>query len=108
MRKVLRVRTGDEVVVVAGKDKDKTGKILRTFPSENKVIVEGRNITVKHKKARKAGDPGGRINQESPIDASNVMLLCPKCKKATRIGKRFLDDGSKVRVCKKCDDVIDK
>ncbi|MGI6175028.1 MAG: 50S ribosomal protein L24 [Christensenellales bacterium] len=108
MPKKVHVKKGDEVVIISGKEKGEKGKILMVIPDKSKVVVEGKNIVVKHKKARRAGEPGGRINQEAPIAASNVMLICTKCKSATRIGKTFLDDGSKVRVCKKCGAVIDK
>ena len=107
----LHVKKDDIVCVITGKDKGKQGKILKALPSENRVVVEKVNIRVKHKKARGAQDVGGRIDQEAPIDASNVMLVCSKCKKPTRVSTKFLGDGakkSKVRVCKKCGEVIDK
>ena len=111
MPKNLHVKKDDIVCVISGKEKGKTGKVLKALPTENKVVVEKINIRVKHKKARNAQDVGGRIDQEAPIDASNVMLVCSKCKKATRVSTKFLGDGatkSKVRVCKKCGEVIDK
>ncbi len=99
----LHIKTGDTVMLLTGDDKyrGKTGKVLEVSPKEGKVIVEGINIVKKHAKPRKAGDPSGIIETESAIYASKVMLVCPKCSKATRVGHK-IEDGKKVRVCKKC------
>ena len=107
MSKKVHVKTGDTVIVINGKDRGKTGKVMQVSPSEGKVIVEGVNVATKHTKARKQGDVGGIIKQEAPIYASKVMFVCDKCGKAARIGKKILEDGSKVRYCKKCNEVID-
>lgn len=104
----MHVKNGDKVVVIAGKDIGKTGKILRTFPNENRVIVENINMLTKHKKASGPTEPGGIIRYEGPINASNVMYYCDKDKTGVRVGYKFLSDGKKVRVCKKCDEVLDK
>lgn len=103
----LRVKKGDRVVVLSGKDKDKTGRILSVLPKKEKVIVEGVNIIKKHQKPTRKYPQGGIIEKEAPIHISKVMLVCPKCDKPTRIGARILEDGTKVRVCKKCKEVID-
>lgn len=96
-------------MVIAGDQKDKkVGKVLRALPREGKVIIEGINVCVKHKKPRSAQEQGGRISQESAIDASKVMLYCNKCKNPTRISIKVLDDGNKVRVCKKCGETFSK
>ncbi len=102
----LHVRTGDTVEVISGKDKGKRGKVLSAFPSEGKVIVQGVNIQTKHTKPRGAGQPGGIIKQEGAIHASKVMLVCKRCNKPVRVGKIVASDGSKVRVCKKCQEVF--
>lgn len=102
----LNIKKGDNVVVIAGKDKGKNGKVLATAPSDNSVIVAGVNIIVKHKKPRSAQDKGGIVKKEGKIDASNVQVICPTCNKATRIAIDFVDN-KKVRKCKKCGAVID-
>lgn len=104
----LHVRKDDQVVVITGKDKGKKGKVLVSIPKDGRVVVENVNVTTKHKKPRGQGQPGGRIHQEAPIAASNVMLVCPKCGKATRTAHMLKEDGSKVRVCKKCEKAIEK
>ena len=98
----MKVRKNDTVSVIAGKDKGKTGKVLRSIPDTNKVVVDGVNVQKKHRKARSAQESSGIVNQAGPIDASNVMLVCPKCKKGVRVGYSVLENGTKVRVCKKC------
>ena len=103
----MNVKRDDKVVVISGKDKGKKGKVLAVIPKERRVIVEGVNIVSKHVKPRKQGETGGIIKQEAPIDASNVMHICNKCNTPTRIGRRILDDGTKVRYCKHCDEVFD-
>ena len=97
----LNVKKGDNVLVIAGKDKGKTGKVLVAMPADNSVVVAGVNIISKHKKPRSAQDKGGIIKRENKIDASNVQLVCPACGKATRI-KYALENGEKHRECKKC------
>ena len=97
----LKIKKNDKVVVLSGKDKGKTGKVLGTVPSEAKVVVEGINMVTCHIKPRKQGEEGGIIQRETPIYASKVMLVCPKCGKPTRVGHTVVD-GKKVRACKKC------
>jgi len=106
MANKVHVRKGDTVFIRTGKAAGQRGRVLSVFPDTGRVIVEGANKVIKHKKARQM-DPGGIVKQEAAIHASNVMLICEKCKSPTRIGKRVLEDGEKVRVCKKCDEVID-
>jgi large subunit ribosomal protein L24 len=98
----MHVKRGDTVVVIAGKDKGKEGKVVSAIPSQNKVIVEGVAMAKKHQKARMQGQESGIINKEMPIDASNVMRVCPKCGKPSRVGVKVFEDGSKARYCKKC------
>lgn len=92
----------DTVVVVSGKDKGKIGEVLDVNPKKSTVLVKDVNVVTKHQKPNKANMQGGIINKEAPINSSKVMLYCTKCKAATRISYKILDDGSKVRVCKKC------
>ena len=96
----VHVKTGDEVIVIQGKDRGKKGKVLQVSPSEGKVIVEGVNIVSKHVKPRKMGEAGGIIKAESALYADKVQLICPKCGQATRVG-HVIEDGKKFRVCKK-------
>ena len=101
MSKKVHVRTGDTVIVINGKDRGKTGKVMQVSPSEGKVIVEKINVVSKHVKPSKMGEPGGILQAESALYADKVQLICPKCGKATRVG-HVIEDGKKVRVCKKC------
>jgi large subunit ribosomal protein L24 len=104
----LHVRKGDKVRILSGKDKGKKGKILRTFPSEKKVLVEGINIIKKHARATQKVPQAGIREMEAPISSSKVMLICPSCQQPTRIFRRALADGKSVRGCKKCGEYIDK
>ena len=101
-----RLKKGDMVKVISGKDKGKTGKIIKTIPEKNKVVVEKINIIKKHKRPDQRSK-GGIVEMESAIDASKVSVRCGKCKQAARIRNRILDDGKKVRICSKCNDAID-
>ncbi|MDO4742926.1 MAG: 50S ribosomal protein L24 [bacterium] len=101
----MNIKTGDTVVLLTGdkkSDRGKTGKVLEVSPKEGKVIVEGLNMVSKHVKPRKAGDPSGIIKAESAIYACKVQVICPKCKKPTRIGHKIYSDGKKDRLCRKC------
>ena len=102
----VHVKTGDTVVILSGKDKGKQGKVLQVSPKERMVIVEGLNIATKHVKPRRQGEQGGIVEAEAAMYACKVQLVCPKCGKATRIGHKILEDGSKVRVCKSCNEEI--
>ena len=103
--KKLHVKRGDLVEVISGKDKGKQGKIVTAFPETGRVIVEGVAMVKKHQKARVQGQESGILHMEAPIDASNVLRVCSKCGKAARTGVKILEDGSKVRYCKKCQEV---
>ena len=98
----MNIRSNDTIVVLSGRDKGKEGKVLKVDPKGEKLIVEGINLAKRHQKPRKQGDPGGIIKKETPIYASKVMRVCPKCSKPTRGAHLVKDDGTKVRVCKKC------
>jgi len=105
----MKIKKGDNVKVMAGKDRNKTGKVIQVFPGSDKVVVEGVNIMSKHMKTRRTGEKGQKLEFSGPVNASNVMLICPKCSKPTRVGSKVLVDGAKkekVRTCKKCNEVI--
>lgn len=104
--KKMHVKRGDMVKVIAGKDKGREGKIVAAYPEKGKVIVEGVAIVSRHQKARVQGQESGIIKREAAIDASNVMRVCSKCGKAARTGIKILEDGSKVRYCKKCNETF--
>jgi len=103
----MKIRKDDTVVITAGKDSGKRGKVRRAWPDEERVIVEGANMIKRHSRARRAARQAGIIELEAPIHVSNVMLVCSKCGKPTRVGFQFLADGKRVRVCKSCQEVID-
>jgi large subunit ribosomal protein L24 len=98
----LKIKKGDRVQVLTGKDRGKTGEVMRAIPSAGKVIVDGVNVAKKHQRATKATMQGGIIDKDMPIPVANVALLCPSCGKPTRVGFKIDGDGTKVRVCKKC------
>ena len=97
----MNVKKGDKVEVIAGKDKGKQGEILRSLPQKQRVVVQGCGIVTKHVRPTQQNPQGGRMSVEAPIHVSNVMLVCPKCGKPTRVASK-VEDGKKVRVCKKC------
>ena len=97
----LKIKKNDKVVVLSGKDKGKTGKVLGTVPSEAKVVVEGINMVTCHIKPRRQGEEGGIVKREAAIASCKVQVMCPKCGKATRVAHK-ITDGKKTRVCKKC------
>lgn len=103
----MTVKTGDNVVVIAGKDKGKTGKVTAVYADENRVLVENVNIVSKHQKPKSQQDKGGIFKRPAPIDASNVLVVCPTCGKATRVAHSEVE-GKKVRSCKKCGASLDK
>ena len=98
---ILKIKKNDKVVVLSGKDKGKTGKVLGTIPSERKVVVEGVNMVTCHIKPRRQGETGGIVQREAAMYASKVQVVCPKCKKGTRVAHK-IENGKKTRVCKHC------
>ena len=98
----MNIRKDDTVIVLSGKDKGKQGKVIVADPKHGKVIVEGVNVATCHVRPRKQDEEGGIMKRETPIYACKVMAVCPKCNKPTRPAHKFLEDGSKVRVCKHC------
>jgi large subunit ribosomal protein L24 len=108
-RLLTPIRKNDNVVVTTGKDRGKRGRVLRVVPDKNRLIVEGVNVIKRHTKANpQRGIKGGLLEREAPLHASNVQLLCPECGKPTRLGHKLLGDGRKVRICRKCEGVVDK
>ncbi len=97
----MRIRKGDQIQIIAGKDRGKSGKVLRVISENSKIVVEGLNLMKKHMKPKKSGEKGQRLEIPSPISISNVMLVCPKCGKLTRVGFEISKE-SKLRICKKC------
>ena len=105
--KFNHIKKNDQVIVISGNEKGKKGKVLSVDHENGRVIVEGVNMATKHRKPRRQGEAGGIIQQEAALNMSNVMHICKKCGKPTRIGYTVLKDGSKVRVCKKCNENFD-
>lgn len=103
----MNIRKNDTVLVIAGKDKGKKGKVRFAYPDKERILVEGINFIKKHSKAKGAVRQAGIIEREATIQVSNVMLLCSKCNHPARVGFRFLADGQKVRFCRACNEVID-
>ena len=103
----VRIKKNDIVKIIAGNYRGKKGKVLKVYPRRNRLIVEGVNFVKRHTRPKSQTDPGGIQEREGPIDVSNVMLICPKCSAPTRVGMYFTEDGSKVRICCKCREMID-
>jgi len=107
----MNIKKNDHVKILSGKDRGKTGKVLQVLPRTNKVSVEGLNLLIKHLRPQREGEPGQRIEFPAFIDASNLILICPKCGKTTRVGHKIVKlEGKapkKFRVCKKCGEIID-
>jgi len=104
----VKIVVDDTVLVIQGKDKGKRGRVIESMPERDRLLVQGVNQVKRHLRRTSADRPGGIVERESPIHVSNVMLVCPKCDETTRVGKRRLDSGEKVRVCKKCGEIIDR
>jgi large subunit ribosomal protein L24 len=103
------IRRNDNVVVITGKDRGKRGRVLKVVPSTNRLIVEGVNFIKRHTKPNPQRQiKGGVVEREAALHASNVQLVCPECGKPTRLGRKILGDGRKVRICRKCEGVVDK
>ncbi len=98
----MKIKKGDNVLVVSGKDRGKKGKVTHCLHAENKVIVEGVNLVVRHTRPKRQGEKGQKVEIATPLDVSNLRLICPKCGKPARVGLKVLEDKTKKRVCKKC------
>jgi len=104
----MKIKPGDNILIISGKDRKKTGKVLEVFPKDNRLIVEGLNIVKKHVKPKKSGEKGQKVEVPRPFNISNVKLICPKCKKPCRVGYKLVKKGkeNKQRICKKCNQEI--
>lgn len=97
----MKIKKGDQILVISGKYKNKKGGVLRAFPKEGKIVVERVNLVKRHQKPKRTGEKGQTVEVPLPIDVSNVKLICPKCGKATRVGRKVINN-KKYRICKKC------
>jgi len=104
----MHVKKNDMIKIIAGKEKGKTGKVLRVFPAKNRVVVEGLNVVKRHTRPTQINPEGGIVEKEAAVSISNVMLICSSCNEPARTGIRSLEDGSRVRYCKKCNEIVDK
>ena len=104
----LKLKKNDTVMVITGRDRGKTGKVLRVMGDKGRVLVERLNIVKRHTKPRGMRSPGGIVEKEAPIHFSNLMLMCDRCNAPVRLGVRELEDGRRVRVCRRCGDMVDK
>lgn len=102
----MHIRKGDLVAVISGNYRGRRGKVLRVFPKRGRVIVEGVNMVKRHTKPSQSNPQGGIIEKEAPIHISNVLPICPKCDRPARTGRTWLDEGRKVRVCKRCGEML--
>lgn len=102
----IKIKTGDRVRVIAGKEKGKDGKVIQVFPEEQRVVVEGLNVMTKHLRANRRGEKGQKVSFSAPLHASNVMVLCGKCGRTARIRRQPLADGSYIRTCARCKESI--
>ena len=103
------VRKNDSVVIITGKDRGKRGRVLKVHPDNNRLVIEGVNVIKRHTKPNPGRNiKGGIVEREGSLHASNVQLVCPECNAQTRIGHKILGDGRKVRICRKCEGVVDK
>jgi large subunit ribosomal protein L24 len=103
-----RIRKDDTIMVITGRERRKTGKVLRVFPERERAIVERLNMVKRHTKARGAGSPQGIVEKEAPMHLSNLMIMCDKCNAPVRMGKRLLEDGRHVRICRRCGEQLDR
>jgi len=103
---MLRIKKNDMVKVLAGKDKGKSGKVLKVFPAKGRAIVQGVNFVKKHTRRKRQDEQGGIVEQEESVNIDNLNVICKRCNRATRVGMDILSDGSKVRFCKRCKEVL--
>ncbi len=103
-----KIKKGDTVEIISGADKGKRGEVIQVLPKDEKILVRGVNVVKRHQRPMGQFRQGGIIEKEAPIYWSKAMIVCPSCDKATRVGFKFLEDGTKVRYCKKCGEIIDK
>jgi large subunit ribosomal protein L24 len=103
-----RIKKNDNVMVITGRERGKTGKVLRVLPAKQRALIERLNLVKRHQKPRGPQSPSGIVEKEAPIHLSNLMIMCDKCNAPVRMGKRLLEDGRSVRVCRRCGDQLDQ
>jgi large subunit ribosomal protein L24 len=103
----VEIRKNDSVMVIAGRERGKTGKVLRVLPEKDRVIVERVNLVKRHSKPKGPQQPGGIVEKEAAIHASNIMIMCDKCNAPVRVGQKLLADGNKIRICRRCSEALD-
>ncbi|HEX7230307.1 MAG TPA: 50S ribosomal protein L24 [Candidatus Binatia bacterium] len=103
----MQIRKNDSVIVIGGKERGKTGKVLRVLPEKDAVVIERLNMVKRHTKPRGPQQPGGIVEKEATIHASNIMILCDKCNAPVRVGHKTLADGNKIRICRRCNEALD-
>jgi len=103
----VEIRKNDSVMVITGKERGKTGKVLRVIPDKDAIIIERINLVKRHSKPRGPQQPGGIVEKEASIHVSNLMIMCDKCNAPVRIGKKTLSDGKKIRICRRCGEALD-
>ena len=103
-----RIKKNDTAMVIAGRERGKTGKVLRVIGEKNRIVIERLNMVKRHKKGTGVQNPGGVVEKEASIDLSNVMIMCDRCNAPARMGGKRLDDGSSARVCRRCGEAIDR
>jgi large subunit ribosomal protein L24 len=103
----LEIRKNDSVMVISGRERGKTGKVLRVLPDKDRVIVERVNLVKRHSKPKGPQQPGGIVEKEAAIHASNIMIMCDKCNAPVRVGRKLLADGTKIRICRRCSEALD-
>lgn len=102
----MKIKKNDTVKLICGKDIGKTGKVSKVLPAREKIVVEGLNLLTKHMRPKKQGEKGQKVKFPAPINASNAMVVCPKCNKPSRIGYKIMDNKKKARICGKCKEII--
>ena len=103
----MNIRKNDSVMVISGRERGKTGKVLRVIPKRDAAVIERVNLVKRHARARGPQQPGGIVEKEAPLRLSNLMLMCDKCNAPVRVGSKVMSDGDKVRICRRCGDPID-
>jgi large subunit ribosomal protein L24 len=104
---IVQIRKNDDVIVISGKERGKTGKVLRVLPKRGGIIIERVNMVKRHSRPRGPQQPGGIVEKEAFIPASNIMILCGKCNAPVRVGRKILADGEKIRICRRCGEALD-
>jgi large subunit ribosomal protein L24 len=103
----MNIRKNDSVMIIAGRERGKTGKVLKVIPDERRAVIERVNMVKRHTRARGPQQPGGIVEKEAPIHLSNLMVMCDKCNAPVRVGHKIMPDGKKVRLCRRCHELLD-